>query len=77
MNRQHLRIGIALITMVITSAQSEAQVVVGGNFDPAQVTADIAAEICAIVERAEAADPDSDMVVGSARGLSYGMKTHY
>ena len=56
---------------------NQGQVVVGGNFDPAQITADIAAEICTIVERAEAANPDSDVVVSSARGLSYGMKAGY
>jgi hypothetical protein len=56
---------------------NEDQVVVGSNFDPTKVTADMATEICRIVSAAEAADPADRVPVGAASALSYGLTTKY
>lgn len=56
---------------------NEAQAVVGENFDPSKITSEIAKEICEIIEKAEAANPDSDIIVSSGKSLSYGMKSPY
>lgn len=56
---------------------NEDQAVVGDNFDPTQLTADVVDEICAIVTRAEAEDSDDVVVVESRRALSFGMDTKY
>ncbi len=56
---------------------NEDQVVVGDNFDPTAITADIARRICDIVARAEAQDPGSRVPVAGHVALSYGMATHY
>lgn len=56
---------------------NEDQVVVGDNFDPTQMNAEQAREICGIVSRAEAQDPDSTIPVGAAAALSYGLMAQY
>ena len=49
---------------------NENQVVVGDNFDPAQIDADVVDRICTIVERAEAQDPIFTVPVGVGTALS-------
>jgi hypothetical protein len=49
----------------------------GQNYDPAQLTSDVAERICDIVTRAEGEDSDEVVVVESRRALSFGMDTRY
>ena len=56
---------------------NENQVVVGDNFDPSRIDAELAARICRIVASAEAQDPGSTVPVTGASALSYGMMTGY
>lgn len=56
---------------------NEDQVVVGDNFDPTAIDADIANRICETVSRAEEQDPDSTVTVAGRIALSYGMMTNY
>ena len=56
---------------------NEDQVVVGDNFDPTAINADIANRICEIVAKAEEQDPDSKVSVTGATALSYGMRTYH
>ena len=56
---------------------NEDQVVQGDNFDPTAIDAGMAKQICDIVARAEAQDPDSRVPVAGTAALSYGMTIYY
>lgn len=58
-------------------SDQEAQVPVGPNYDPTQVHADEAADVCGVVAEAEERAPDSTVPVTRKDALSYGAETRY
>lgn len=56
---------------------NEAQVVVGDNFDPTEMTADHATRICKMVADAERQPPVGKVPTRGATALSYGMMAYY